>query len=143
MFNLAQYYHVLLAQTQVTTATGKAAADAASGAGPTDTPPAPSFFESMQYFLPAMLGVMLVYFIMTMRPQAKDAPTAKRLKELKKNDRVVTAGGILGTIVNTRPDEEYTTIRIDDSGNAKMQVLTSSIIRVLSDETDSKTAGSS
>ena len=103
---------------------------------PTVEGPQQEYSSEMQFFLPAMIAVMLVYFIMMARPQKKGAQSSERLKDLKKNDRVVTAGGILGTVVNVRPDTEYTTIRIDESSNTKMQILTNSIVRVVSDENE-------
>ena len=54
--------------------------------------------------------------------------------DLKKNDKVVTAGGILGTVVNHRSDAEYVTLRVDEASNSKMQILAKSIVRVVSDE---------
>ncbi len=86
------------------------------------------------FFLPAMLMVMVLYFLLMVprQKQKEDAKTAEVLTNLKKNDRVVTAGGILGTIVNIREDTEYLTIRIDD--NAKMQILKQSVVRVLKDD---------
>lgn len=86
------------------------------------------------FFLPAMMIVMVLYFMLMLPRQKKkeEAKTADLLTNLKKNDRVVTAGGILGTIVNNRDDTEYLTIRIDD--NAKMQILKQSVVRVLKDD---------
>ena len=144
MYHLYWICYFFVVQTSATSGAGGGTpaptASAPSVATTTTSTPdvaaQPSMFDSLLVFLPAMMAVMLVYFIMMSRPQKKNAKTSERLKNLKKNDRVVTAGGILGTVVNIRPDSEYTTIRIDDSSNAKMQVLTVSIIRVLSDETE-------
>ena len=119
----------MLAQTQVAgTGSGTTTAEAAAEKQP-------GFFESMGFMFPALMAVMLLYFIMMTRPQPKNSEKASEmLSNLKKNDRVVTAGGILGTVVNVRTDAEYITLRIDDSSNARMQVLASSIVRVLSDD---------
>jgi preprotein translocase subunit YajC len=134
---MIQFYNVcwfLLAQTQVTGGGATPAADAA-----TEATEKPGFFENMGFMFPALMAVMLLYFIMMSRPQPKAAAkTSELLATLKKNDRVVTAGGILGTVVNVRADAEYVTIRIDDSSNARMQVLASSIVRVVSDKEDEK-----
>ncbi len=71
----------------------------------------------------------------TSRPQQKEtAKTKQKLANLKKNDRVVTAGGIIGTIVNTKADTEYMTIRIDETNNVKMQILKQSVVRVMTDD---------
>ena len=56
------------------------------------------------------------------------------LDNLKKNDEIVTAGGIKGKVVNIRDGGEFITIRIDENTNTKMQILKKSVIKVLSGE---------
>lgn len=56
---------------------------------------------------------------------------------LKKNDRVVTASGIYGTVVAVDRDADRVTLRIDESANAKLTVTLASIGRVLRDGGDS------
>jgi preprotein translocase subunit YajC len=131
MVNLYNICWYLLAQTQVVNEVAEKAGDAAGGAA---EPAAPtSFFSSLMF--PILMGALLLYFLMMTRPKSQDqTKTSELLTNLKKNDRVVTAGGILGTVVNFRSDAEFVTIRVDDSSNTRMQVLTKSIIRVLSDE---------
>ncbi len=93
----------------------------------------PGLFDNWMF--PALMAVMLVYFIMMARPKKKaQAKTSDLLANLKKNDKVVTAGGILGTVVNHRSDAEYVTLRIDEASNSKIQVLAKSIVRVITDE---------
>jgi len=93
----------------------------------------------MGFFLPAMLGVMVLYMLMSAKPQGKgSASKTELLANLKKNDRVLTAGGILGTVVNHRSDAEYVTLRVDDSSGSRMQILASSIVRVVTDEDSDK-----
>lgn len=131
---MIQFYNVcllLLAQTQIP---GSAGSEAVAPAAEVADKPA-GFFENMGFMFPALMAVMLLYFMMMTRPQQNaPAKTSELLSKLKKNDRVVTAGGILGTVVNFRTDDEYVTLRIDDSSNARMQVLASSIVRVVSEE---------
>ena len=120
----------VLAQTQTTTSS---AAEAATGEVAVDA--APGFFSEMQYMLPAMLAIMVLYFLLMVRPQQQEqSKVSEKLANLKKNDRVVTAGGILGTVVSSREESDYTTIKIDESSNTKMQIRTTSIVRVLTDE---------
>ena len=142
MVNLYNICWYVLAQQQVGTRAkaAEAVADAAGGGGGAAQPAAePGFFDSMGYMFPILMGAMLLYFLMMSRPKPNnDASTSELLAYLKKNDRVVTAGGILGTVVNHRSDAEYVTLRIDDSSNTRMQVLAKSIIRVLSDEKTNK-----
>jgi len=49
------------------------------------------------------------------------------LKNLKKNDAVVTTGGIFGTVVNVKPDA--VTLRVDD--NVRIDVEPSAIARLV------------
>ncbi|MFK7769316.1 MAG: preprotein translocase subunit YajC [Mariniblastus sp.] len=130
MDNLYSICWFMLAQAQGA-GTAKTAEDVNNAANQA----ADGGFFSSPYVLPIMIGVMLLYFLLTTRPQDKAQTRASDLlASLKKNDRVVTAGGILGTVVNFRSDAEFVTIRVDDSSNTRMQVLAKSIIRVLSDE---------
>ena len=52
------------------------------------------------------------------------------VQSLKKNDRVRTIGGILGTVVNIKDDE--ITLKIDESNNIKIKVASSAIGKILS-----------
>ena len=99
----------------------------------------PGFFGNILMFAPAILMVMLVYFLLSGRPQQKQQAKSKELLEnLKKNDRVLTAGGILGTVVNIREDNDYVTLRVDEGSNTRMQILTTSIVKVIKDEDKNK-----
>ena len=82
--------------------------------------------------IPMMLALLVMMLLM--RPKKGDQQQKKRLADLKKNDRVVTAGGIIGTVMQIRDDANYITIKIDESTNVKMQVVKSSIVKVLGDE---------
>jgi preprotein translocase subunit YajC len=128
--------YLILAQTQTTTSSAAGAANAVV------EEPKPGFFSEMQYMLPAMLAIMVLYFLLMVRPQQQEqSKVSEKLASLKKNDRVVTAGGILGTVVKSAADSEYTTIKIDEASNTKMQIRTTSIVRVLTDEDQKSGSG--
>ena len=135
LYNICWY---LLAQNQ--NARSEAVKEAVKGVADGGVEPPPKgFFDSMGLMFPILMGAMLLYFLMMTRPKPNDqASTSELLTNLKKNDRVITAGGIVGTVVNYRSDAEYVTIRIDESSNTRMQVLPKSIIRVVSDEEKEK-----
>jgi preprotein translocase subunit YajC len=129
MDHLYHFCFFLIAQTQSAPAAG-AAKEVADEAAKE-----PAGFFGLGYFLPAMLAVMVLYMLMSAKPQGQTAASkSELLANLKKNDQVITAGGILGTVVNYRSDAEYVTLRVDDSSGSRMQVLASSIVRVVSDE---------
>ncbi|MBL4884277.1 MAG: preprotein translocase subunit YajC [Planctomycetaceae bacterium] len=93
---------------------------------------------------PLMMMVMLYYFFVVM-PQKKDRKGRDSfLDHLKKNDQIVTIGGIYGTISGFSADGTQVTIRVDE--NSRIRVRKSSIESVVktegtekkSDETPSK-----
>lgn len=84
--------------------------------------------------MPMLLIGMLFYFLMMRPEKRKRDEVAAMQKNLKKNDRVVTIGGIVGVVVNTQPNSDEVTIRVDENNNTRIHVLRSSISRVLNDE---------
>ena len=55
--------------------------------------------------------VMWVFMIMPQRKQQKEAEAFR--KGLKKGDKVVTAGGIYGTIAEVKENERFVVLRVD------------------------------
>lgn len=89
-------------------------------------------FGSMQFIF--LMIAATVMMMLLMRPRKVDQDQAKRLAGLKKNDRIVTAGGIIGTVLSIRDDNNTVTLRIDEATNTKIQILKSAISKVLGDE---------
>ena len=90
--------------TGIAYAQGAAAAPAAGG------------FAS---FVPLILIFGVFYFLL-IRPQKKTQQEhAKMIENLQKNDEVITAGGMYGTIVNIQND--IVTLRVDDNTRIKLQ----------------------
>lgn len=94
-----------------------------------------------QMGLPLVM-IVLLFFFMVLRPQQREQRTREEmLKNIKKNDRVITSGGIFGVVTGVMPEANEITLRIDEKNDTKMRLQLSSIARVLaSDESgDSKT----
>jgi preprotein translocase subunit YajC len=73
--------------------------------------------------MPIILIFIIFYFLL-IRPQKKQQDEHKKMVGgLKKNDEVITVGGIHGTIVNVK--EHTVTLKVDD--NVKVEVQKSSI----------------
>lgn len=66
---------------------------------------------SMWIMLILIFVVMWVFMIMPQRKQQKEAEAFR--KGLKKGDKVVTAGGIYGTIAEVKDNERYVVLRVD------------------------------
>ena len=87
----------------------------------------PDFFSLLMPIV--MIGVL--FYLLIVRPEKrKQSDVAKMQLGLKKNDHVVTAGGILGVVVNAQQGSNEVTVRVDD--NTRIRVLRSSILRVVS-----------
>ncbi|MBU4311281.1 MAG: preprotein translocase subunit YajC [Candidatus Omnitrophica bacterium] len=68
--------------------------------------------------MPIIFIFGIFYFLLIRPQQKKQKDQEKMIGELKKNDEVVTNGGIHGTIVNVK-DATFT-LRIDD--NVKIEI---------------------
>ena len=87
--------------------------------------------------MPLVMFVVIFYVIM-IRPQQKEQhERQQRLDALKKNDKVVTVGGIIGTVVDLSNDGKRVTLKVDDGTRIK---FTKSSIQGLYDETDGETS---
>jgi preprotein translocase subunit YajC len=82
-------------------------------------------------FLPlAVLGVIF-YFMLIKGPKKKQKKHTQMVQSIKKNDRIQTIGGILGTVLEIKDNEIV--IKIDESNNTKMRITKGSVSTVLSD----------
>jgi preprotein translocase subunit YajC len=83
---------------------------------------------------PGFLGLMLafgvfIYFVM-IRPQQKERQRHRSMLDaLKRNDRVQTIGGIIGTVVEVRDHEVV--LKVDENSNVKMRFIRGAIKEVL------------
>lgn len=81
-----------------------------------------------------MIG--LLFFFMVLRPQQREQKKREALlRALKKDDRVITSGGIFGSVVNVIPESNEVTIRIDEKNDVKIRMQLSSIATVVADGT--------
>lgn len=92
------------------------------------------------WFMTPFLVIGILFYLMLVVPERKKARDLDHLlKNLKKNDRVVTSGGILGTVVNASKESEEIVLRVDENNNTRIHVLRSSIVRVLATDASSET----
>ena len=98
-----------------------------------DGDPVSGLFGGVPWIPFAIIGFMF-YFLM-IRPQQKKQKSLKNLMDnLKKNDRIVTIGGIHGVVVNVSKDSDEVSIRVDEGTNTKLKISRSAISRVIGDE---------
>ena len=85
-----------------------------------------------------IIGLLAIWYITMILPERRRRAEEDRLMSaLKKNDRVVTIGGIHGTIVDvSQPD--VVTVRIDESGKTRVKISRSAIAKVQSNKQEKK-----
>ncbi len=81
-----------------------------------------------------IFGLMFVmlYFMLFRGPQKQRQQHKQMVQSLKKNDRVRTIGGIIGTVTDIKEDE--ITLKVDESNNTKIRVAPSAIGKNLSED---------
>jgi preprotein translocase subunit YajC len=81
---------------------------------------------------PILLIVVIIaifYFVMFRDQRKKQGSRKQMLAGLKKGDKVLTIGGILGTIVGIKDDEVV--IKVDEASNTKITFARTAVDRVM------------
>ena len=92
-------------------------------------PPDQAVNPLTQFSIIPYLLIILIFYFLVIKPQRTQKQQQKQmLADLKKNDVIVTAAGIHGTIVNVK--DTTVIIRIDD--NARMEIDKEVIAKVTS-----------
>ena len=87
-------------------------------------------------FAPLIFIFAIFYFLLIMPQQRKQKKWQQMLSELKTGDKVVTSGGLRGTIISLKDD--YVQLRVPPD-NLRIEVSRASVVSVNSgEETTSK-----
>jgi preprotein translocase subunit YajC len=102
---------------------------------PTSAPAArpPKFLDifSSQFF-PIFLGIIVLYAFMWRTKRKQEKQRKAQFAAMKRGDRVVTAGGILGKIVEV--EDGKILVKVDENSNTKIWFTREAIRRVLTEE---------
>ena len=86
-------------------------------------------------FIPLILIFVIFYFFL-IRPQQKKVKEHKQMVEnLKRGDKVVTSGGIVGTVERIIDNEK---VEVSISENVKVEIVRSTGIQALANNIDQK-----
>jgi preprotein translocase subunit YajC len=97
---------------------------------PTTSTAAPATPPSWMQFAPMVLLVVVFYFVL-IRPQQKRAKElAKLVSSIKAGDKVVTASGIIGTVITVK--DKTVSLR---SADTKLEVTKASVTEILESST--------
>lgn len=84
---------------------------------------------------PIILIFALLYFFMFRGQRKEEKKRKAMLSELKKGDRIMTIGGLKGSVVEIREQDDEVVIKIDESSNVKARFVRSAIQKVIDTET--------
>ena len=88
--------------------------------------PTAQIFSMLMVIVP----VGMIFYFLMIRPQRKKEAERKALiGALKKNDEVITIGGIHGVIAGLKDDE--VTLKVDEASNVKLRMSRSAVSRVV------------
>jgi preprotein translocase subunit YajC len=134
-FTLAQDNQVITAPggaggTSGTTAAPAAGNGTAAPASPAGggAPRSPGFFDSPMFLMLIVLVIGLI--IMSSMGQRRERKKREAMvNAVKKHDRVQTIGGVIGSVVEVKPD--YIVLKVDESSNTRITFSRTAIAQVL------------
>jgi preprotein translocase subunit YajC len=93
-----------------------------------DPPKAQPQAPDILSFLPLIIIMVLGYFLLIRSPMKRqEAERNALMSSLKKNDKVLTTGGIYGTIVAISEVANEVTVKVDD--NVRLRMTKEAILR--------------
>ncbi len=84
---------------------------------------------SMFMFMFQMMAIIAIFYFLIIRPRAQQEKKHKeRLTQIQRGDEIVTAGGIVGTVIHVK--EDHITIK---SGESRLVVQRERVADILRD----------
>jgi preprotein translocase subunit YajC len=120
---------------QVPDAPGTTPAAPATGApgAPGAAAPADPGFNMLLFILPVLV-LMVVFSAVAQRKEKKRREAL--LSAVKKHDRVLTSGGIIGSVVETSADTVV--LKVDENSNVRMTFARSAVQQILKESAEAK-----
>ncbi len=95
-------------------------------------PPVSGTQMFLRFWLPILLMFAVFYWVIFRGQKKERQKHEQMLESLKRNDRVLTIGGVIGTVVDVRGQEVI--LKVDETNNVKMRFTRSAIKQKLSEE---------
>lgn len=95
-------------------------------------PAAGEFLTSM--FWPIALTIVIFYFFLIRPENKKRKELQDQVSQLKKHDRVLTSGGIVGTVWAVKENEIV--LQVDDNAKTRIHFVKSAIVSRLNTRSD-------
>ena len=90
-----------------------------SPAGGESKPPQPTQDTPPYLFVVLLGGVVLMWIWMGRGRRKQEAKRKEMLSNLKKGDKIVSIGGVIGTVIEAKPEE--ITVKVDETNNVRMK----------------------
>lgn len=101
----------------VSTAWAQAAGGASGGGG-----------DLLGAFLPLILIFAVFYFLLIRPQQKRQKEHQAKLKSIRRGDRIVTGGGIIGTVTKVEGESE---LQVEIAEGVRVKVVTGTVVDVL------------
>lgn len=88
-----------------------------------------SFWQQYSFVIMMVLIIVVMYFFMVRPQQKKQKEIVKWRESLKKGDKIVTVGGIYGTIAEVK--DTFLLVEVDN--NVKIRVDKTSVVKDITD----------
>jgi preprotein translocase subunit YajC len=87
-----------------------------------------------------MVAIFFVLYLVVLRPMKRQEAERQKqlLTNLKKNDKILTIGGIYGSVVSVAEKDDEVVVKVDD--NTRIKIIKSAIARNITNEEDAKKA---
>jgi preprotein translocase subunit YajC len=108
-----------------------------SDPGPEPVAPAADPAGGGMQMMIMMFAVLAFMYLLVFRPQQKrEAEEKSKLEKLKKNDHVVTRGGMFGVVMNVTDKEVV--LKVDENQNVKIRFQKAAIADIVSESGEAK-----
>jgi preprotein translocase subunit YajC len=99
-------------------------------------PAAPPAGIDLWMFLPLIF--VLFYFIVLRPARRQEQERQEQLKQIKKNDKIITTSGIYATVVSVSDTDDELVVKVDD--NTRLKMVKSVVLRNITNEETAKAA---
>jgi len=83
------------------------------------------------------LAVIPIFYLLLYRPQQQQEKKRRQMiDKIKRNDKVLTAAGMYGTVMSVDAENDKVLLRLDDDGKVKITFTRASIVRVMGEPTE-------
>ena len=91
-----------------------------------------NMYDKIRDTLIPLLPIPLLFYLLIFRPrQLEERKRNAMLNAMKPKDKVLTAGGIYGTVVSVDKDQDRVVVRVDDDKGIKFAFGRAYIIKVV------------